>query len=135
MKSVELRAKTAPPGQVDNWLQSIRDEQAESLSAAFSHRVIRRRAELSVAFTAGVLLGLAGQALSFFSIAYSVYALGLVSTVGVVVSLVYMRASIRSFLASTEYQKRASSAIRIVPGDDDPIAEPKVETATPPPPN
>src|SRR5258706_7652801 len=111
MKSAELRAKTAPPEQAHNWLQSIREEQGESLSAAFSHRALKRRAEIAIAFTSGILLGLAGQVLSFFSLVYSVYALGLVSTVGVVVSLVYIRASIRAFLASTEYQKRASSSI------------------------
>jgi hypothetical protein len=134
MKSAELRAKTVPTEQADNWLQSIRAEQVESLSAAFSHQALKRRADLSVAFTVGVLLGLAGHALAFFSLIYSVYALGLVSTVGVVVSLVYIRASVRAFLASTEYQRRASSSIRIV-HDDVPIENPKIETASPPPPN
>src|SRR6185369_7394172 len=137
MKSASLQAKTAPGDQADNWLQSIRDEQGQSLRAAFSHGQLKRRTELAIAFTAGAVIGIFLLVLAFvsaISVVHSVYALGLVSTVGVVVSLVFMRAAVRAFLESTEYQKRASSSIVIVQNDD-PIESPKPETATPAPPN
>jgi len=134
MKSGEMKGRPVGAENENLWLQDIRADQGRKLEAAFSHRALKRKTEIVVAFTAGLLLSLCAQTLTFISVMYSIYALGLVSTVGVVVSLFYIRASVRAFLASTEYQRAASSSIRIVPGPDAPAEINAAAAVAPPPP-
>jgi hypothetical protein len=132
MKSLELKPRVVPDKKADAWLQDIRERQGQSLDAVSLHGRLKRRFEISSAFTFGVLLGVAGHLLSLFSVIYAWYALGIVSTIGVVVSLVYLRLSSRAFLESTVFIRAASSTIKIVADDESPPPKaPEPETNRP----
>lgn len=124
MKSRDLRATEATKKQSEVWLSDMQEKTRDGLDAAFRGQRLKKRADLSIAFALGLLLATLAHLVSIVSVLYATWTLGIVTTIGVLVSLAYMRAAARAIESGNSYIRAASSTIKIVADEDLPIEKP-----------